>query len=340
MAERNVTPGRRDADQAVASATVATDDVPDSALIPDGESFPVVGIGASAGGLEAFAALLSALPPDTGMAFVVVSHLDPTHVSALPEILARATAMPVAEVVNGQPVEPDHVYVMPPGQDMTIDEGRLQLQPRASHALHRPVDLFFRSLADDRRHQAIGVVLSGTASDGTLGIRAIKGASGITFAQDDSAQQSGMPDSAVADGFVDFVLPPAAIARELIRISRLPRSASPSPLSVDEEEGCLADLLSSVRGETGVDFTHYKAPTLRRRILRRMILQKKDSLREYAQLLHDRPTEARALHDDLLIGVTSFFRDPESFEALAEKAFPALLERRRGSEPIRVWVLG
>jgi two-component system CheB/CheR fusion protein len=149
-----------------------------------GESFPIVGIGASAGGLEAFGSLLSALPADTGMAFVVISHLDPTHVSALPEILARATSMPVTEGVNEELVESNHVYVMPPGKDMTIDEGRLQLQPRAAHALHRPVDLFFRSLADDRRHQAIGVILSGTASDGTLGTRAIKGASGITFAQD------------------------------------------------------------------------------------------------------------------------------------------------------------
>jgi two-component system, chemotaxis family, CheB/CheR fusion protein len=343
MAERPVTPSRPDAGGAIrsgSSASSATDDVPDSAVVSGDESFPVVGIGASAGGLEAFAALLSALPSDTGMAFVVVSHLDPTHVSALPEILARATTMPTVEAVNDQPVQPDHVYVMPPGKDMTIDEGRLQLQPRPSHALHRPVDLFFRSLADDRRHQAIGVILSGTASDGTLGTRAIKGASGITFAQDDSAQQSGMPESAVADGCVDFVLPPAAIAAELVRISRLPRAESPSSLTVDEEDACLADVLNVVRNETGVDFTHYKAPTLRRRILRRMILEKQDSLRGYAQLLHDRPSEAHALHDDLLIGVTSFFRDPESFDALAQKAFPALLERRRASEPIRVWVLG
>ncbi|NOT25217.1 MAG: response regulator [Acidobacteria bacterium] len=304
------------------------------------DSFPIVGIGASAGGLEAFGSLFSALPADTGMAFVVVSHLDPTHASALPEILARHTPMAVLEAVQNQAVEPDHVYVMPPGQDMTIEGGRLRLQPRATSSLHRPVDMFFRSLAEDRGHQAIGVILSGTASDGTLGTRAIKGASGITFAQDETAKQSGMPHSAVADGFVDFVLPPPAIAEELVRISQLPRAdGSSSPALADEQE-YLTDVLNSVRHDTGVDFTHYKAPTLRRRILRRMILQKKDRLQDYAQLLKDIPTEARALHDDLLIGVTSFFRDPESFDALAQKAFPALLEGRRADQPIRVWVLG
>jgi two-component system, chemotaxis family, CheB/CheR fusion protein len=321
-------------------ATRATDAVSGSRVQPGGESFPVVGIGASAGGLEAFGSLFAALPADTGMAFVVVSHLDPTHPSALPEILARATAMPVTEAVNDQPVEANHVYVMPPGQDMTIDQGRLQLQPRAAHALHRPVDLFFRSLADDRRHQAIGVILSGTASDGTLGTRAIKGASGITFAQDESARQSGMPHSAVADGFVDFVLPPSAIAEELIRISQLPRAIAASTPTFAEEDGYLAHVLESVRHETGVDFTYYKAPTLQRRILRRMILQRKDRLQDYAQLLQDLPTEARALHDDLLIGVTSFFRDPESFDALTQKAFPELINGQRPTEPIRVWVLG
>ena len=307
---------------------------------PGDESFPVVGIGASAGGLEAIGSLLAALPADTGMAFVVISHLDPTHASALPEILGRTTSMPVIEAVNEQAVEPNHVYVMPPGQDMTIDQGRLQLQPRAGHTLHRPVDLFFRSLADDRRDQAIGVILSGTASDGTLGTRAIKGASGITFAQDESAQQSGMPHSAVADGFVDFVLPPAAIAEELVRISRLPRAIAASTPTLAEEDAYLAQVLENVRNETGVDFTHYKAPTLRRRILRRMILQRKDALRDYAQLLQDLPTEARALHDDLLIGVTSFFRDPESFEALTQSVFPALVNGRRNNEPLRIWVLG
>jgi two-component system, chemotaxis family, CheB/CheR fusion protein len=340
MAQPKETKSRREDDVVGSSPMSATDAMSDSTVQPGGESFPIVGIGASAGGLEAIGSLLSALPADTGMAFVVVSHLDPTHASALPEILARATSMPVTEAVNEQLVESNHVYVMPPGQDMTIDQGRLQLQPRAAHALHRPVDLFFRSLANDRRHQAIGVILSGTASDGTLGTRAIKGASGITFAQDGSARQSGMPHSAVADGFVDFVLPPPAIAEELVRISRLPRAIAASTPTLVEEDEYLAQVLESVRHETGVDFTHYKTPTLRRRVLRRMILQKTDGLQDYAQLLQDHPPEARALHDDLLIGVTSFFRDPESFDALMQKAFPLLISGHRPTEPIRVWVLG
>jgi two-component system CheB/CheR fusion protein len=259
MAQPKETKSRGKGHATSLSITSATNALSDSTVQPGGEPFPIVGIGASAGGLEAFSSLLSALPADTGMAFVVVSHLDPTHASALPAILARATSMPVTEAVNEQSVEANHVYVMPPGQDMTIDQGRLQLQPRAAQALHRPVDLFFRSLADDRRHQAIGVILSGTASDGTLGTRAIKGASGITFAQDESARQSGMPHSAVADGFVDFVLPPSAIAEELVRISRLPRAIAASTPSLAEEDGYLAQVVESVRHETGVDFTHYKA---------------------------------------------------------------------------------
>lgn len=337
MARRAVSKKQRGAATSASSDADTVSGLP--GLLGDG-SFPIVGIGASAGGLEAFGALLTALPADTGMAFVVISHLDPTHASALPEILARTTSMPVVEVVDDHAVQPNHVYVMPPGQDMTIDQGRLQLQPRATSSLHRPVDLFFRSLAEDRRHQAIGVILSGTASDGTLGTRAIKGASGITFAQDDSARQSGMPHSAVADGFVDFVLPPAAIAAELVRISRLPRAIVASVPTLADEGEFLADVLERVRHATGVDFTHYKAPTLRRRILRRMILHKQDRLRDYAELLQVLPSEARALHDDLLIGVTSFFRDPESLDALVQKAFPSLIKERRGTDPIRVWVLG
>lgn len=191
--------------------------------------FPVVGIGASAGGLEAFTSLVSALTDNTGMAFVAVPHLDPTHPSALADILARSTSMPVVEIVDGQAIAPNTIYVLPPGQDLTIEDTTLELQPRSVGALHHPIDLFFRSLAEARRHQAIGVVLSGTATDGTLGVRAIKGAGGITFAQDDSARQTSMPHSAIADGFVDFVLSPVAIGTELVRIGRSPAPWSMRP---------------------------------------------------------------------------------------------------------------
>ena len=188
----------------------------------EGPSFSIVGIGASAGGLEAFTQLLKALPADTGMAFVLVQHLAPTHASALAEILSRSTKMPVLEVHDEPTVEPNHVYVIPPARSMVIAGGTLQLLPREGGGVHRPIDRFFRALAEDRRHQAIGVVLSGTASDGTLGLEAIKAEGGITFAQDATAQHEGMPHSAIASGCVDFVLPPNEIAREIIRIGQHP----------------------------------------------------------------------------------------------------------------------
>lgn len=324
-----------------ASATPAPGGIVEQAAVEvAGATFPVVGIGASAGGLEAFTALVSGLVPDTGMAFVAVPHLDPDHPSALSEILARASAIPVTDIVDGQVIAPNTVYVLPPGYDATIEGTRFVLQPRAAGHLHRPIDLFFRSLAEACGHQAIGVVLSGTATDGTLGVRAIKGAGGITFAQDDSARQTSMPHSAIADGFVDFVLPPHEIGAELVRISRAPHTLHGGSVAPVDEDAQVSDILRSVRRDTGVDFTHYKRGTLRRRILRRMVLNRADHLRDYAALVRERPGEARALHDDLLIGVTSFFRDPASFDALARTAFKRILDAERDAEPIRVWVLG
>ena len=187
-----------------------------------GAAFPVVGIGASAGGLEALRALLRALPHQTGMAFVIVQHLAPEHASSLAEILSRATKMPVCEVRDEPAVKPNHVYVIPPGRDMLISGGRLLLLPQERNALHRGIDQFFRSLAEDSRHQAIAVVLSGSATDGTLGLEVIKAEGGVTFAQDESAQHGSMPKSAVASGCVDFVLPPEGIALEIARIARHP----------------------------------------------------------------------------------------------------------------------
>ena len=303
-------------------------------------AFPIVGVGASAGGLEAFTQMLRALPVDTGMAFVLVQHLSPTHDSQLAEILSRTTEMPVTEVQAEPRVEPNHIYVIPPGRDMVIAQGALQLFPRAeAPGLHRPIDLFLRSLAEDQKHYAIGVILSGTATDGTLGLEEIKAQGGITFAQDDTAQQTSMPRSAAASGCVDFVLPPGEIAEELGRIARHPYVAPETPAAhVGEPD--LATILEILRRVIGVDFRQYKTTTLHRRISRRMVLNKFEELQDYARFLEENHAEVEALYQDILINVTSFFRDPETFEALKDVVLPKLFQDRSRLEPLRVWVLG
>ncbi|MGH9322389.1 MAG: chemotaxis protein CheB [Vicinamibacteria bacterium] len=307
-----------------------------------GPTCPVVGVGASAGGLEALTQLLHALPVDTGMAFVLVQHLSPDHPSALAEILSRATAMPVMEVKDKPQVEPNRVYVIPPGRVMFISEGALQLVARESHEQPRPIDQFLRSLAEDQGHRAIGVILSGTGSDGTLGLEEIKGAGGITFAQDDTALQESMPRSAIASGCVDFVLPPNGIAEELSQIGSHPYLASgaaPTPSALTAETD-LSKVLQLLRQTAGLDFTQYKQTTLYRRISRRMALHKMEGLKEYARFLQSSPEEAEALCQDILINVTSFFRNPESFEAVEASVLPGLFRARSQDEPIRVWVVG
>jgi len=246
-------------------------------------SFPIVGVGASAGGLDAFSRLLAALPVESGMAFVLVQHLAAGHPSALVEILSRATKMPVLEVKDEPAVEPNHVYVIPPGRSLVISRGRLQLQPRPTGGQHRPIDQFFSALAEDQVDQAIGVVLSGTATDGTLGLEAIKAAGGITFAQDGTAQQEGMPHSAIASGCVDFVLSPEEIAREIARIGRHPFVALDDEAAILQVDGHFDRVVALLRRATSVDFGHYKGNTLRRRIARRMALLKLDSVAEYTE---------------------------------------------------------
>ncbi|MDB5988509.1 MAG: luxQ [Nevskia sp.] len=320
----------------------------DAAGDPDqsqpGVAFPIVGVGASAGGLEAFTQLLKALPVDTGMAFVLVQHLAPTHASALAEILSRATKMPVTEVAAANVVEPNHVYVIPPGQCMAIAGGTLQLVGRESVGQQRVIDHFFRTLAIDARHQAIGVVLSGTATDGTLGLESIKAEGGITFAQDASAQQQGMPHSAIVSGCVDFVLPPDQIAAEIVRISRHPYAAPERKAAIVTRAADavpnLGGIVQLLHSATGVDFSGYKFNTFYRRVTRRMVLQKMDALADYLELLRQTPAEVEALYQDVLIGVTSFFRDPQAYEALKSKVFPGLIAGRSRQDPVRIWALG
>src|SRR5205809_1146424 len=308
--------------------------------------FPIVGVGASSGGLEAFTQLLKALGPGTGMAYVLVQHLDPSHESALTELLAKATEMPVRQVTDATPVEPNHVYVIPPNVDMIISQGILRLTARTeTRGYHMPIDRFLRSLAEDQGSNAIGVILSGTASDGTLGLAATKAEGGITFAQDEkSAKFDGMPQSAIAAGCVDFVLPPDAIGRKLERIRAhpylAPASSSRTPELVPDGDPQLKNILHLLRMANEVDFSDYKPATVKRRILRRMALHQIGTLKDYVQLLRHHPAEVEALHEDLLIKVTSFFRDPAAFEALKAEVFPGILKHRSPEEPIRVWVPG
>ena len=308
--------------------------------------FPIVGIAASAGGLEAFTEVLRHLLTDTGMAFVLIQHLDPKHKSLLSEILARTTQMPVTEVQDGVTVEPNKVYIIPPNTKMMLSGGVLQLTPREKvHGKYMPADAFFTSLAADRGHKAIAVVLSGADGDGSLGLKAIKAAGGVTFAQcEDTAKFDSMPNTAVATGNVDFVLPPQKIAEELVNLSRNPFIAnSLPPIAIEklpEQGNALATIFVLLRSQTGVDFSHYKPNTLDRRIQRRMLLYKLERLEDYAEYLQKNPGEVKALYEEILIHVTHFFRDPKAFELLKERVFPTIIQNKSAELPIRIWVAG
>jgi len=309
--------------------------------------FPIVAMGASAGGLEAFTQLLSHLPNDTGMGFVLIQHLSPNQKSLLSEILSRTTQMPVREVQDGMVVEPNHVYVIPPNAKMTISDGVLKLSPRGNtRGYFMTVDAFFISLAEERGSKAIAVVLSGGDADGARGLEVIKAAGGITFAQcENTAQVSSMPSSAIASGHVDFILTPKQIAEELTKISRHPYVASPTPIKPSdvlptENTDSLSTIYNLLRISSGVDFSNYKQTTLKRRILRRMVLHKLENLEDYLKYLQDRPEEVNALYQDVLITVTSFFRDNEAFEALKSKVFPIITKNRTPEVPVRIWVAG
>jgi two-component system CheB/CheR fusion protein len=311
------------------------------------DSFPIVGIGASAGGLEAFKELLTSLPAMAGMAYVLVPHLDPAHHSVLAEILSRLTKISIAEVTDGMPAERDHIYVIPPNKTMGIAGGKFTLFEReASHSPHLPIDYFLTALASDRGDQAIGIILSGTASDGTQGCIAIKVAGGITFAQDEeSAKYYDMPGNAIRGGSIDFVLPPKDIAGQLVRISQRNHTARIPADSLDPDvTGPPTDLdalFALLQKATGVDFRHYKQTTLQRRIKRRMVLHHFLKLKEYLRHIDSNPTELDALFRDLLIHVTEFFRDEEAFETLRHKILPSLLQDRKPEDgALRVWIPG
>jgi two-component system CheB/CheR fusion protein len=311
--------------------------------LPHGPPFPVVGVGASAGGLEAFTEMLEGLSPDPGMAFLFVLHRGTAHKSLLPEILRKVTAMPVQEVTEGMAVERNNIYIVPPATNMALTDGRLTLSTRPPGPGHNmPADHLFRSLAAIQRSQAIGVILSGGGTDGSLGFQAIKAEGGITFAQDEkTAKQNSMPRAAIVDGSVDYVLRPRDIARQLERLSRHPYTRAIVPTAeAPPPADAVTEILNLLRNRTNVDFTHYKQTTIRRRILRRMALRGMDNPADYLRLLRDEDAELHNLYMDFLIRVTQFFRDPEAFEALKEKVFPVILKGRAPNSPVRIWVAG
>ena len=352
--------GRRNAKmkaRAPKSATRSKQRLPRKAGVePKHDStFPVVAIGASAGGLEAYQEFFRALPPDTGMAFVVVQHLDPSHHSMLAEILAKATKMPVEEVKSGAKVKRNRVYVIPPNTCLAIESDVFRLTPRGKGAAQQlAVNFFMRSLAEERKSTAIGIVLSGTGADGTSGMEEIKAEGGITFAQEPgSAKYDGMPRSAIDSGCVDFILRPREIAKELVRIQHHPYivaqeqarseaakdlsdSVTPQPPTQKDFNAVLDELLKS----SGVDFSQYKPNTIHRRTLRRMVILKQDTLGEYARYLKQHPEEGGKLFDDVLIPVTSFFRDFEAFEALKAQVYPAIVKDKGNKGTIRMWAPG
>ncbi|WP_222942460.1 chemotaxis protein CheB [Arenibacter arenosicollis] len=317
---------------------------PKKKLIISENCFPVVGIGASAGGLDAFKRLLKAIPESSGMAYVLVQHLDPTHESILQELLQKVTSIPVLEVTDEIIVVPDHVYIIPSNKMMIANDGVLELRPRPAkgeNERNMPIDLFFRSLAEVHQSHSIGVVLSGTATDGTLGLKAIKDHGGITFAQDEeSAAYSSMPNSAVQAGVVDFILPPGDIPRKIKEVAHIINGNGVENSGQKEEDTIYKQIIALLRVRKGTDFTYYKQTTIRRRILRRIAITKTMEPSAYLKYLRRDKQELDVLYMDLLIPVTEFFRNPEIFDKLYKKVIPNIIENKTFEDTIRVWVAG
>jgi two-component system CheB/CheR fusion protein len=307
------------------------------------KTFPIVGVGASAGGLEALQQLFSAMPADTGLAFIVVVHLDPSHVSLLPELLQKQTSLKVVQITNGMLVEPNRIYVIPPNKSLSIFNKKLHLTelefPRYSHL---PIDFFFRSLAQDQGDKAIGIILSGTGSDGSLGLTEIKAANGLVMVQDEaSAQYNGMPKNAINTGTADYVLPPGEMPAQLAQYAHFRGSIKGPPLSQQENtDSFLQKIFFLIRNQTGHNFSLYKKNTICRRIERRMQLHQITNMADYVVLLQKSEQEIGTLSKELFIGVTSFFRDAEAYDILLNKILPPFLSQKPNDYTLRVWVPG
>ena len=314
-------------------------------LPPNSEAqFPIVGIGASAGGLEAIEQFLAHIPPQCGLAFVIVQHLDPTHKGIMPELLQRMTKMKVFQVKDRTKVLPDCVYVIPPNKDMSILHGVLHLlDPSSPRGLRLPIDFFLRSLAEDQREHSVGVILSGMGSDGTLGLKAVKEHAGLVLVQAlASAKFDGMPRSAIDAGLADIVAPAEELPVRLLEYLRhAPLLARPTAIEADAAaQSQLEKVVILLRGQTGHDFSLYKRSTLYRRVERRMGLHQLTRIGLYVRFLRENPQEIELLFKELLIGVTSFFRDPAVWAQLRSKIFPQMLAGRRAGGILRAWVAG
>lgn len=309
-------------------------------------SYPVVGIGSSAGGLQALREILGTLPENTGMAYVIISHLAPDQRSYLSEILARHTTIQVQTIEEGLQPQPDNIYVLPPGQVAFLEQGTFHVERRdIGERNHFPIDAFFRSLASDQKSYSLGVVLSGADGDGTLGVKAIKGEGGLCLAQSpETAEHASMPLSSIEMDHIDFIGSPADIGVELGRLGHL--FALPQIRSLENgqpitnQEQSLQRILQILRNATGLDLRPYKPETIRRRIARRMVVRRIESLNEYARLLQLRPDEVRTLHEDVLINVTRFFRDPEFWNSLSTHVLPTFFQNHLPEKPVRIWCAG
>ena len=305
--------------------------------------FPIVGIGASAGGLEALEQFLSHVPENCGMAFVVVQHLDPTHTGFLPELLQRTTSMTVFQAIDRMKVKPNCVYVIPPNKDMSILHGVLYLfEPAAPRGLRLPIDFFLRALAEDRREHSIGIILSGMGSDGTMGLRAIKEKAGVVLVQEPaSAKFDSMPKSAIEAGLADLIAPAEHLPGKIIGYIRHELTVTRAEISIEEkDQSALEKVLILLRTKTGQDFSLYKKNTVYRRIERRMNIHQIDSIASYVRYLQENPQEVELLFKELLIGVTNFFRDPTAWEQLRAVAIPALLTGSPNGGALRAWSTG
>lgn len=308
------------------------------------KKFPVVGIGASAGGLEALGRMFKNMPSDSGAAFVLIQHLDPSHKSSMVELLARYTDMEVLEIEDGMRVEPNKLYVIPPNKSVKLINGVLRLAvPKEPHGLRRPIDFFLQSLADDQEEYAIGIILSGFGSDGTVGVKSIKSMGGMIIAQDpDSAISGSMPTSAIDTDLVDYIAQPEKISDDLISyIKRIGEKPPKKIIGIDEESvNSLQKILILIRNRTGHDFSLYKESTINRRIARRINVYQLDTISAYLEYIHKNPKEINILFKELLINVTSFFRDPNAFESFKDKLKSEVLDKKSDGERVRIWIPG